>query len=57
MLTRDGYSTREIKIRIAIVKEVFNRKISLLASKLNIELKNKLNLNTNKTGAKVFREL
>jgi len=35
-------STREIKMRIAIAKEAFNRKISLLTSKLNIELKNKL---------------
>ena len=41
-LTRDGYCTREIKIRIAIAKEAFNRKISLLTSKLKIKLKNKL---------------
>ena len=26
VLTRDGYCTREIKMRIAIAKEVFNRK-------------------------------
>ena len=41
-LTRDGYCIREIKMRIAIVKEAFNRKMSLLTSKLNIELKRKL---------------
>jgi hypothetical protein len=42
MLTRDGYCTREIKVRIIIAREAFNRKMSLLTSKLNIELKNKL---------------
>ena len=42
VLTRDGYCTREIKKRIAIAKEAFNRKMSLLTSKLNIELKKKL---------------
>jgi hypothetical protein len=42
VLTRDGYFTREIKIRIAIAKEAFNRKLSLLASKINIELRKKL---------------
>jgi len=42
VLTRDGYCTREIKMRIAIAKEEFNRKISVLTSKLNIELKKKL---------------
>jgi len=42
VLTRDGYSTREIKMRIAIVREAFNRKILLLTSKLNIELRKKL---------------
>ena len=41
-LTRDGYCTREIKMRIDIAKEAFNRKISLLTSKLNTELKKKL---------------
>ena len=41
-LTRDVYCTREIKIRIAIVKEAFNRKMSLLTSKLNVELKKNL---------------
>ena len=39
VLTRVGNSTREIKIVIA--KEAFNRTISLLASKLNIELNKK----------------
>ena len=42
VLTRDGYSTREIKIRIAIVKEAFNRKLSLWTNKVNIELTKKL---------------
>ena len=42
VLTRDGYCTREIKMRIVIAKEAFNRKMSLLTSKLNIELKKKL---------------
>ena len=42
VLTRDGYCTREIKIRIAIAKESFIRKMPLLTSKLNIELKKKL---------------
>ena len=32
-------TTREMKKRIAIAKEAFNRKMSLLTSKLNIELK------------------
>ena len=36
VLTRDGYCTREIKMRIAIAKEAFNRKMSLLTCKLNI---------------------
>ena len=39
VLTRDGYCTREIKMRIAIAKEAFNRKISLLTYKLNIDLR------------------
>ena len=34
VLTRDGYYTREIKITIAIAKEAFNRKMSLLTGKL-----------------------
>ena len=42
VLTRDGYCTREIEMRIVIAKESFNRKMSLLTSKLNIELKKKL---------------
>ena len=41
MLTRYGYCTREIKVRIAMTKEEFNRKISLLISKLNIKLRKK----------------
>ena len=36
-LTRDGYCTREIKMRIGIAEEAFNRKISLLTSNVNIE--------------------
>ena len=50
VLTRDGYCIREIKMRIATAKEAFNRKISLLTSKLNIELRKKI-------GAEVFGEL
>ena len=42
MLTRDGYFTGEIKLRIAVDNEAFNRKISLLTSKLTIELRKKL---------------
>ena len=42
VLTRDGYCTREIKMRIAIAKEAFNRKMSLLTRKLNNELEKKL---------------
>ena len=37
-----GYCTREIKMRIAIAKDAFNRKMSLLTSKVNIEPKKKL---------------
>ena len=33
VLTRDGYCAREIKMRIAIAKEAFNRKMSLLTNK------------------------
>ena len=36
LLTRDGYCTREIKMRIAIAKEAFNIKTSLLTNRLNI---------------------
>ena len=70
MLTRDWYCTREIKMRIAIAKEAFNRKMSLLINKLNIELRKKLvrfyvcrialyssETWTLKIGAKVFGEL
>ena len=42
VLTRDGYCTRETKMRIVIAKEAFNREMSLLTSKLNIELRKKL---------------
>jgi len=42
VLTKDGYCTREIKMIIIIAKEVFNRKMPLLTSKPNTELKNKL---------------
>ena len=41
VLIRDGYCTRETKMSVAISKEVFNRKMSLLTSKLNMELKKK----------------
>jgi hypothetical protein len=41
VLTRDRYCTREIKMRTAKVKEVFNRKMSLFTIKLNTELKKK----------------
>ena len=36
VLTRDGYCTREIKMRMVIAKEAFNRKMSLLTSKLTL---------------------
>ena len=42
VLTKNCYCTREIKMRIAITKEKFNRKVSLLTSKLNIKLRKKL---------------
>ena len=42
VLTRDGYCTREIKMRIAIATEALNRKISLLTSKLHNEVRKKL---------------
>ena len=42
VLTRDGYCTREIKMRIAIAKEAFDRNISLMTSKLTTELRKKL---------------
>ena len=42
VLTRNNYCRREINMRIAISKEAFSRKISLLTSKLNIELRTKL---------------
>ena len=42
VLTRDCYCRREIKRRITIAKEEFDRKISFLTSKLNIKLRKKL---------------
>ena len=42
VLTKDGYCTREIQMKIVIAKEAFNRNMSLLTSKLNIELKKNL---------------
>ena len=42
VLIRDGYYTREIRMRIANTKEAFNRKISILINKSNIDLNNKL---------------
>ena len=42
VLTKDAYYTREFKMKIVMTKEVFNRKISLLTSKLNNKLRNKL---------------
>ena len=70
-LTRDGYCTREIKMRIVTAKETFNRKMSLLTSNLNIELRKKLvrcffwehyfiwlrELDTKKIRAEVFGDL
>ena len=66
---RDDYCTMEIKIRIAMTKEPFKRKLSLFTIKKNIELKKKLvrlsfnpsiiwhrNLDTNKVG-EVFGKL
>ena len=37
----DCYCTREMKMRIAMTKEAFDRKISLLKSKLSIGLRKK----------------
>ena len=42
VLTRHGYCTREIKMKIAIAKEAIDRKISFLIRRLNIELRKKL---------------
>ena len=41
VLTRHCYCIREMKMRIAIAKEAFRRKMSFLTRKLNIELKKK----------------
>jgi hypothetical protein len=40
VLTRDSYCITEIKMRIAMAKKAFNRKMSLLRSMLNKELRN-----------------
>ena len=40
VLKIDDYCIREIKMRIVIAKAAFNRKMSLLTSKVNIELTN-----------------
>ena len=42
MLTRDGYYTKDIKTRIAMVIEAFNTEMLFLRSKLNTELRKKL---------------
>ena len=42
VLSRDGYCTREIMMRIVMAKEAFNRKISLSTCKPNIDLRKKL---------------
>ena len=42
VLIRDGYCTREIKMGMIMAKKALNRKISLLTSKLKIELRKKL---------------
>ena len=39
VLTRDGYCTNEIKMRITMAKEAFNRKITHVTSKINVELR------------------
>ena len=42
MFTRDGYCIREVKVKIVFAKEAFNRRMSLLTSKLKVELGIKL---------------
>jgi hypothetical protein len=42
ILTNDGKCTCEIKCRIAMAKAVFNKKRTLFASTLNLELRKKL---------------
>jgi hypothetical protein len=42
MITNDARCTREIKARIAMAKAAFNRKKTLFASKLDLQLKKKL---------------
>ena len=42
MLTNDGRCTCEIKSRIAMAKAAFNKKKTLFASKLDLNLRRKL---------------
>ena len=42
VLARVDYPTSEINMRITVVKEAFNRKLSLLTRKLNIQLRMKI---------------
>jgi hypothetical protein len=42
MLTNDGRCTCEIKSRIAMAKAVFNKKMALFTSTLDLELRKKL---------------
>ena len=71
VLTSDGYCTKDIKMRIVIAKEAFNKKMPLFASKLDIESRKKLfkvlsldhffiwlaDLYTKKIGVEVFVKL
>jgi hypothetical protein len=42
MITNDATSTREIKARIAMAKAAFNKKKTLVTSRLDIDLRKKL---------------
>jgi hypothetical protein len=42
VLTNDGRCTCEIKSRIAMAKDAFNKKRALLTSKIDLELRKKL---------------
>ncbi|MDR5124748.1 reverse transcriptase domain-containing protein, partial [Salmonella enterica subsp. enterica serovar Typhimurium] len=42
LVTNDAYCTNEIRSRIAMAKAAFNKKITLLTSKLSLELRKKL---------------
>ena len=42
MLTKDFDYAREVKTRFVMFNEAFNRKISFLTGKLNIDLRKKL---------------